>query len=62
MRRNCIASAGWCFNGEKNCINTQSPITKVQLITNTQYSITKQELSVWFPVWVFGHWLLGINW
>jgi hypothetical protein len=46
-------------------INNQSPITKPQLITNTQYSITKQKSSIiplLFPVWVFGHWVLGINW
>jgi len=43
-------------------LNNQSPITKLQLITNTQYSITKQKLSGIFLVWVFGHWLLGINW
>jgi hypothetical protein len=30
--------------GVKN--NNQSPIAKLQLITNTQYSITKQRLAV----------------
>jgi len=42
--------------------NNQSPMTKLQLITNTQYSITKQRLAGIFSFWVFGHWSLGINW
>gem|GEM_PF-2765431 len=37
--------------------NNQTPITKLQLITNTQYSITKQRLAGIFTVWVFGHWV-----
>jgi hypothetical protein len=53
-------------------INNQSPITKLQLITNTQYSITKQRavgivsrlgirsLVIGYYL-VIGVWLLGIR-
>ena len=33
------------FPANTLCINNQSPITKLQLITNTQYTITKQRLA-----------------
>jgi|GEM_PF-1799135 len=33
------------FPANALCINNQSPITKLQLITNTQYTITKQRLA-----------------
>jgi len=40
-------------------INNQSPITKLQLITNTQYSITKLEYPVDLRLGIRS---LGINW
>jgi hypothetical protein len=33
------------FQYQNNCLNNQTPITKLQLITNTQYTITKQGLA-----------------
>jgi hypothetical protein len=30
-------------------------------VSGINYSLNKN-LSVLFPVWVFGHWVLGINW